>query len=179
LLFLGADTNKGEEAIDAFSLGITKKLIPLSGARPGDAIVLPKGCWGCVGACLKGNVTPLAKEHCKRPRVMPPLPELLEGALDSVHASTDSSDSLALSLWRIAESSNVKIVIHKIPKPGFVSLEEALYSGEDYLPILVVDAKTASEVAKRVDGEVVGRVEEGKGVFFKDKRVEKRGWEWF
>ncbi len=176
LIFLGADTNEGEEAIDVTSVCMTDFVIPIGGASPGDAVVLPKGCWGCVAKCLKGHFL----QHCKRPTVSLKHAKVISKYSSCIKASTDSSDSLAISLWRIARASDVSIHISEVPKPEFVSYEEALFSGEEYLPVLVVERDCANDLAKEIDGIVAGEVGEGPPlVTFRGNKVEPEGWEWF
>jgi len=182
LVFLGADSNEGEGAIDVVTMGTSRRLPPkLSGARDGDKVVLPRGCWGCVAKCLeRGDVPPEAKMHCKRPRVKIELADVISRYSNYISASTDSSDSLAISLWRIAKKSNVSIEIYDIPKPDFVTYFQALYSGEDYLPILVVEEEFAEEIAEEIGGVVVGSVRSGSPrVLFRGNLVNAKGWEWF
>ncbi len=175
LTFLGADTNSGEPAIDVFCFGFSEREPPrLSGAEPGDAVVLPQGCWGCINRCLRGEFW----EHCKRPRVDISLVERLKPYAADVHASTDSSDGLAISLYRIAEASGVRIRLEE-PPPGPLG-EEGFYGGEEYLPVLVVKKETAEEVAGVVKGRVVGFVERGNpSVVYRGKPLRLEGWEWF
>ena len=174
LTFLGADTNKGEPAIDVFCFGFSKTLPPrTSGAKPGDRVVLPEGCWGCVEECLKGRYF----EHCKRPKVRLDIVEALEPYRKHVSASTDSSDGLVVSLYKIAKESGVRIELEE-PPPGPLG-ERGFYGGEEYLPVLIVSDK-AEEIANAVGGRVVGKVVPGKpAVLYRGEELESRGWEWF
>ncbi|UXD22665.1 hypothetical protein IPA_07170 [Ignicoccus pacificus DSM 13166] len=179
LIFMGADSNKGEDAIDVFSIGTAKKPIPIGGAKVGDSLVIPRGCWGCVSTCLRGEAEGEILEHCKRPRIRIELVDVIEEFADFIHASSDSSDSLAITLWRIASSSKVRIDLFDVPKPEEVSLEDALFSGEEYLPVFIIENDVAEEFAKRIGGIVAGKVSEGEGVYFRGRLLEPRGWEWF
>ena len=175
VVFLGADTNEGEEAIDVTSFGFGKDVPKLTGARPGDLVVVPKACWGCVSLCLKGKFI----EHCKRPKPKLEWAHVISSNLESITASTDSSDGLALSLYKIARYSKVKIILEKLPSSFEASEEEVLYGGEEYAPVLTVKREDAERIATEIDGIIIGKVEEGEGVWYKGKRVEERGWEWF
>ncbi|ALU12192.1 hypothetical protein EYM_01235 [Ignicoccus islandicus DSM 13165] len=177
LTFLGADTNRGNESIDAFSLGTCSNPIPIDGAEEGDLVVIPKGCWGCVKACLEGIAGDEERAHCKRPRIPKGLAEALVKYRKFIRASTDSSDSLAVSLWKLAKASNKAIELHVLPS----NLDEkyVLYSGEEYLPVLVVD-REGLELVKEIDGMVIGRVREGPAkVTLYGREVKPLGWEWF
>jgi thiamine-monophosphate kinase len=117
-------------------------------------------------------------EHCKRPKVRVELVDRLAPLRDSIKASTDSSDGLALSLFKIAKASGVRIRLES-PPPGPLG-EKGFYGGEEYLPVLVVERDSAEEVARLVGGKVVGFVEEGEPtVLYKGKELSPEGWEWF
>ena len=177
LTFLGADTNRGVEAVDAFSMGVCEDPVPLRGAREGDLVVVPKGCWGCVRACLEGVAGSEEMRHCKRPVIPKRLIRALISNRKFIRASTDSSDSLAVSLWKLAEASDKEIAIWELPNQ--LDEEYVLYSGEEYLPVLIVDREGA-EIAKEIDGIVIGEVRGGPAkVTFRGEEVRKLGWEWF
>ncbi len=172
--FLGADTNEGEEAIDVTSFGFSKYVPKVSNAKPGNLVVVPKACWGCINACLRGEII----EHCRRPKPKLQWAEVISSFKDKVTASTDSSDGLVISLYKIAKASGVKIVLQSLP-PSPLREEDVLYGGEEYAPILIVERDVANEIAKKIDGYIIGKVENGEGVWYKEKRLEERGWEWF
>ncbi|ABU81403.1 thiamine-phosphate kinase [Ignicoccus hospitalis] len=175
LAFLGADTNKGEAAVDVFCFGLSDLDPPrLGGARPGDKVVVPEGCWGCINRCLRGEYW----EHCKRPKVPLELLERLRGYEKYVHASTDSSDGLVISLYKLAWASGVTIALHE-PPPGPLG-EEGLYGGEEYLPVFVVDPSASEAVEEAVKGRAIGEVLPGRPeVVYKGRTLDPRGWEWF
>ncbi|NPA84543.1 MAG: hypothetical protein GXO07_00885 [Crenarchaeota archaeon] len=175
LTFLGADTNAGEAAVDAFCMGVADFLPPpLGGARPGDAIVVPEGCWGCVAECLRGKYY----EHCRRPRVRTELAERAAEFREFISASTDSSDGLAISLYKMAVLSGSRIVLTD-PPPGPLG-ESGLYGGEEYLPVFAVKKEVAEELAESIGGKVIGYVERGRpAVLYKGTEVRPEGWEWF
>ncbi len=174
VIFLGADTNKGEEAIDVTSFGFSDYVPKISNAKPGNLVIVPKACWGCINACLRGEVI----DHCKRPKPKLEWAKVISSFRDKITASTDSSDGLAISLYRIAKASGVKIVLHDLPPSPFDE-DDVLYGGEEYAPILVVESEVAEEVTKAIDGFIIGKVERGDGVWYKGRRLEERGWEWF
>ncbi len=175
--FLGADTNEGEEAIDVASLGTCEDPVPMSGAREGDLVVVPEGCWGCVRACLEGVAGAREREHCKRPKIPKGLVEAIIRHRQVVKASTDSSDSLAVSLWKLAKASGKRLELFQLPNK--FDKEYVLYSGEEYLPVLIVD-RGGEELIEEVNGVVIGEVKSGPPkVTLNGEEVKPLGWEWF
>ncbi len=174
VIFLGADTNKGEEAVDVTSMGVAKDVPRISTAKLGNLVVIPNACWGCINACLRGKYI----EHCKRPKPKLEWANIISRFRNKVTASTDSSDGLVASLYRISRASKVKVVIESLP-PSNLSEEDILYGGEEYAPILIVSQDSANEIAKMIDGFIIGKIEYGEGVWFRGRRLEERGWEWF
>ena len=185
LCFLGADTNKGEETIDVAAVGIAESSPPRGGAKVGDRVVVFGRYWGYTYLCLKG-----VREFfwwCKRPRVDLSLPEKLRGV--RVHASMDSSDGLAITLWTIAEKSNVKIEV----EPPLIEevLESArnlklpyeeviFYSGEEYHPVMTLPEEEIVKLEEAgIEYFVIGKVTEGRGVYCCGRQLKRLGWEWF
>ena len=69
------------------------------------------------------------------------------------YAMMDTSDGLADALFKIAESSGVKIVTDysKIPHSAEVSREDVLFGGEDYKLV----ASVPKDFVSKIDGAVI------------------------
>ncbi len=185
LCFLGADTNKGEEVIDVAAVGLTKNPPPRGGAKVGDYVVILGRYWGYTYLCLRG-----AEEliwWCKRPKIDLSIPERLEDV--EVHASMDSSDGLAITLWTIAEKSNVRLEVEppyieevwEAARNLKVPYEEVLfYSGEEYYPVMTLPKEELNVLEERgLEFFVIGKVVRGEGVYCCGKLLKRHGWEWF
>lgn len=77
------------------------------------------------------------------------------------YAMMDTSDGLCDALFKIAEASNVKIIVdyNKIPHLFGVNKNDVLFGGEDYKLI----AALPSEIAEITDGSTIGEVVEYDG----------------
>ena len=205
---LGGDLNEGSDLIiDCIALAQADpgRLIPRSGAKPGD-IIATTGSYGNPPAALKlfqeqleidlpKSVTAKLREALYEPKA-----HLGEGmALAGIAcASIDSSDGLAWSVHEIAEMSRVKAVLTDIPispeaiqfaeKAGMNPLNLALYGGEEYNLIVTVNPKNwrkAQGAVKAVGGRLhrIGYITRGEGVYLKDEKdgeireIEPKGWE--
>jgi thiamine-monophosphate kinase len=200
LRFLGGDTNEANDLIvDCIMLGFTDKLVTRSGAKERD-VVCVSGNFGYTYLGLRlllSNKRPNLKiEREMVKKVLMPKPRLnlglrlvREGLISS---SIDSSDGLALSLYQLAEASNVSIKLDKIPvskdveiyckKKGIDVVEAVFYGGEEYEVICTVKRgmlEKAIKVAKGIGEELIpiGIVEkEEPNVTLNGKLIERRGW---
>lgn len=195
--FLGGDTNESDDLIiDCVMLGGSESIVSRGGAKVGDAVYV-SGEFGLTAAGLKilnGGLKTNRdfKGRALQSVLMPKLnPELADVIRNKGSASIDSSDGLAISLYQIAEASNVSIELGKIPiakglgkfaKANNLSPEElALYGGEEYEMVFCV-SKTNSRrvehecVRRGIEITRIGIVGKGNSVFLKGKRLEKRGW---
>lgn len=104
-----------------------------------------------------------------------------------ITSSIDNSDGLALSLYYLAESSNVGIFLEKIPIfSGLLeclsfddALEKALYSsGEEYNFIFTVPKEYVHMVLSKVENaSVIGKIVENRGVYLRNYgRIRREGW---
>lgn len=162
---IGGDIDFSEIlTIAGFAMGESRRIITRSGAKEGENVYITNPT-GKAELCLK-----LLEEGFRREELpyaeslYTPEPRIEEGMRIAEHASamTDISDSLAISSYLIAASSNVRIVLDDIPTHHLENyaenpLELALYGGGDFE--LLFTAKESDE------GIRIGRVEKGRGVF--------------
>ncbi|MEM1873218.1 MAG: AIR synthase related protein [Acidilobaceae archaeon] len=195
-----SDTNlsRGDRWIDVAVVGRAQRPVSRSGARPGDLLV-QVGALGyglLASLALSGRVSvsevSAAVEYSRRPR--PPIALGSSIGECGASASTDNSDGWVASLYSISDASRVKIVLERAlvdervaveaEKLG-LSLEELLYSAEDYNMAVVASPRAAEcllEACVREGVEycgVVGRVEEGRGVYLESRLLPREGWAWF
>jgi len=207
---MGGDTSYGEELVlSGFLFGLQErdKLIKRCGARVGDYVATtgPFGDTSVAFSILLKSLKAPSEElerHVFR-SVYEPRARLKEGlALAErklVTASIDSSDGLAISLYEIAESSKVGILIEDIPLSKNLiefceyhqlnPIEMALYEGGEEFELIVTIPPRFWEEAKstieRVGGKLhyIGRVIKEKGVYLKVNgkkvSVKRKGWEHF
>ena len=118
---IGGDTNEAKElVIDCAMLGFADRIVPRSGAKPGDAIVVT-GPFGFEPAGLRilekraKAEKRFASEAVRR--VFRPTPNLEAGVALApfLSASMDSSDGLSRSLHTIAKASGVGLEIESLP----------------------------------------------------------------
>lgn len=196
---VGGDTNEaGELVIDCCMIGLAGKEMPTrSGARPGDSVVVsgPFGFSAAGLAILLRNARAagmLRKQSVDS--VLEPKPRQRFGATlaNFFSSSIDSSDGLAISLYELALSSGVDIVVNKVPAaPGLdrfgeenaIDVDELVFhGGEEYEIVATVprsklkQTESAARKAK-VQLLVIGRVRKGTGKVFAGKRLlENRGY---
>jgi thiamine-monophosphate kinase len=196
---VGGDTNEaGELVIDCCMIGLAGKKMPTrSGARPGDSVVVsgPFGFSATGLAILLRNARAagmLRKQSVDS--VLEPKPRQRFGATlaNFFSSSIDSSDGLAISLYELALSSGVDIVVNKVPAaPGLdrfgeenaIDVDELVFhGGEEYEIVATVprsklkQTESAARKAK-VQLLVIGRVRKGTGKVFAGKRLlENRGY---
>ena len=174
---VGGNLSRGKElSVTTSVLGLARRPIRRSGARPGDSIVL-LGDVGLARAGLSilkrglGRKNQRALRVCidawRRPRA---LSSLAPGA--RAHAAIDVSDGLSLDLRRLAEASGVHAVIEEralrralrpelrraAERLGEDPLELALSGGEDYALIVALPRGVRLAAARRI-----GRIERGSG----------------
>jgi thiamine-monophosphate kinase len=205
---IGGDTNETSDLVISLSVfGIAKRrdLMLRSRARPGDLLAVT-GPFGITSAGLRI----LLNNSCAPPEIHEALVEsvfmpharLKEGLAlcktRAVSASIDSSDGLAWSLHEIAESSNVGILVDRLPIDKEVEtfaevnkldpLELALYGGEEYELVLGIKPEfwnQAEAAVEKVGGRIlrIGRTTAEKRLtleFGGERRViEPRGYEHF
>lgn len=120
-----------------------RKLVLRNGAQVGDAIMVT----GSLGRSIKGkhlNFVPRVKEAR----------EILKRF--KINSMIDISDGLALDLGRVLNASRVGARIYENAIPlsrGAVSINDALYDGEDYELLFTMSAKEAERL-RRTDAPV-------------------------
>ncbi len=195
--FLGGDTNECDDlVIDCIMLGSGTSIISRAGAKVGDYVYV-SGEFGLPSAGLKIMQDGLKakasfKERATRSVLMPNVkPRLASILKTNATASIDSSDGLALSLYQMAEASDVSIHLRKVPiadgledfaKANNLRADElALYGGEEYEMVSCISRKKAKkfeQACSKAGNPVIrmGIVRKGEGVYLEGKMLERRGW---
>jgi thiamine-monophosphate kinase len=184
VLVLGGDTVASERVVLAVTaLGRSERVPGRSGARRGDLLVVTGPLGGSAAGLYAlreslGHFDDLVRIHNR-----PPL-RLDEGlALARVaHAVVDLSDGIADDAARIAERSNVKLVVEveRLPlAPRLAEVGERPFwtLGEDYELL----AALPEEAAEELGFPVVGWCEEGTGVEIRldGEPIAVSGWDAF
>lgn len=182
---VGGDTNEAAGlVIDCSMIGISKKIPPRSGARPGDAVVV-SGMFGYPAAglamLLNGALSTGQFRRRAIDSVLEPLPRQKFGTTLArlFTASMDSSDGLATSLYEIAVQSGVDIQVDygSVAAPGVDEFAKAnsldakelvFYGGEEYeivatVPCALVARACAAAKKARTEFHVIGKVTKGVG----------------
>ncbi|MBR6126744.1 thiamine-phosphate kinase [bacterium] len=158
--------SKSEIMISVAAIGKTegRNISSRKNAKIGYSIVV-KGKHGLSSAGLKelidgGKREDLIKAHIT-PNLEKKFSEFISLNCNDKYAMMDTSDGLADALFKIAESSNVKIIVDfdKIPTNEGISYENILFGGEDYKLIAAVP----EEIALKSDGIIIGNVLEYDG----------------
>lgn len=188
-----SDTNRGRESwIDVAVLGYAVEPIGRTGARPGDLLLqVGRIGYGLIAElALRGEIKieefPEAMRYTRRPEI--PLhigPRLAEcGA----RAAIDNSDGWIATLYQLAEASGVKIVVESILLSGEAESlglpeERLMESWEDYNLAVAAPPEGAECLLKRCSKlglacAAVGRIEEGRGLYLRDRLLPPKGWFW-
>ena len=181
---VGGDTVSGRQlVVSVTALGDLAGRAPVtrSGARVGDVVVVggPLGASAAGLALLESGVVhgPLVDLHRR------PSPAYALGPVLAAHGATsmcDVSDGLAVDLGHLATASGVAMGIDTVAVPRWagVSLEQALYGGEDH--VLVATVPLGAVEALAALGVVgIGRVRAGHGVHDLEGNALVGGWEHF
>ena len=181
---VGGDTKEMKElTLTGCAVGTAKRPVLRSGARPGD-IVAVTGELGAAGRCFELMGKKRRPNRALLKAALEPEPRVKEGLLLAKHVNsmTDISDSLAISLYSIAEQSGVgmKIDIDKIPAS---SIEHALYSGGDYQLLFTMPEKDFTRVKNSVNATQIGETTKSREISATRKgrkfRIKKKGYEHF
>ena len=201
---LGGDTNSSLELIiNCLMIGFYNHKIPTrQKAQSGDLIYVT-GPFGLTGAglfLLSNKYKPKTNfDKSAIKSVLEPCINLKQCSVltkkNLIHSSIDSSDGLALSLYHIAEESNVSILLNKMPVAQGLNIFSSeyntcindliLYSGEEYETIFTCSKKKSHLVENilnklNVDYVNIGIVSSGKPkVYYKNKLIMKKGWNSF
>ena len=186
---IGGDTNKTDEIVYSITLlGIIKgKPLKRSNAKVGDYVVVTGEIGNAAAGYLmrtkglKGDKKFLDAQFAPENDF-----ELCKKIIPKANAGIDISDGLAFELGEISRLSKKKIVIDfdKLPvnpklfefcEKNKVDLKQVVFHmGEDYQVVYTTPESV---------GIVIGKVEEGKGVFLvkdgKTQKLEPRGYEHF
>lgn len=195
---LGGDVNETlhDAVIDCIGFGFTNRIVRRRDARVGDLIGV-SGAFGHQAAGLlmlqrraKSGDKSFERKAVKS--VLNPVARLRLGVRISQYlsSSTDSSDGLAISLYHLAEASNVSFQIDYLPKPE--SLERfardnelavndlIFFGGEEYELVFTFPARYKNRLSK--EGIItIGRVVEkepvsNSEVCYRLKRIPRKGW---
>jgi len=200
--FWGGDTGFSDSLhISVFAAGAAERVVPRSGARPGD-LVVTTGVYGVTSAAFKyllgRGLEPCRGLDSLLHRTYRPSPDLRAWlrVTKYLSSSIDCSDGLAMSLHLLAEESGVGIILERVPLDpvaeeclrgwGFDPVSEALYSGGEEFELIGTISPELWKAARReaaevgLDLRVIGRVVEEGGVFLEATggrvEVKKRGW---
>jgi len=177
--YAGGDVNEGELSITGFMVGRSKRILKRNAANEDDLVCIT-GDLGRVYCYFKEAKIEIFKE-----KVFNPVPRIKEGQILSNYANAciDISDGASKELNLISELSNVKIELETLPiHPSVIKIAKekafdyALNSGEEFELIFTIPKKYKN-VIEKVNATVVGTATSGEGVFYKGKRIEKKGWE--
>lgn len=162
---VGGDTKEMKElTLTGCAVGTAKRPVLRSGARPGD-IVAVTGELGAAGACFELLGKKRRPNRALLKAALEPEPKIKEGILLAKHANsmTDISDSLAVSIYSIAERSGVgiKIDIDRIPMS---SIDHALYSGGDYQLLFTMPEKNFTRLREVTNSTRIGTVTRAGGI---------------
>jgi thiamine-monophosphate kinase len=195
---IGGDTNAtvADAVIDCTILGFSNRVVQRRGARPRQLV----GVSGSFGHQAAGLLMLLNRARSsdsifvKRAldSVLNPRARLELGIKTSrlVSSCIDSSDGLAISLYHLAESGNVKFELNKIPitrgldefarDNKMSSSDLALFGGEEYELVCTFDPKhkaVLSHLGVRTIGRVVRlAAHEKPSVFYEGKKIRRNGW---
>ncbi len=122
--------------VTATVLGVAKRPLLRSGARPGDLIYVT-GILGGPSMALKALKEGKAPLAAARDRFVRPVPRIREAQWLSQQGATaciDISDGLVGELWHLASASGVELRtgLHNVSHFAGVTIQEALVSGEEY-----------------------------------------------
>ncbi|MBL4818560.1 MAG: thiamine-phosphate kinase, partial [Deltaproteobacteria bacterium] len=144
------------------------------GAKPGDKIYVSKA----LGASAAGLEWLMANRHCEEHsdvaiQHLYPTPELELGQKLVNHATAcmDISDGLAKDLHRLCKASKVGAELHHVPCYKDVSLEHALYGGEDYALLFTAP--------KSRFGIEIGEITKGPALEHNGQPLENKGYDHF
>ena len=138
-----ASPNKIFISVTAIGSDRNRKISSRKNAKPGY-VVVTKGKHGSSAKGLSDLLNGNNKSEYVNAHLLPKLEyefsQYISKNIDTEYAMMDTSDGIADALFKIAESSKVKIVvdINAIPRENNVTVEQMLYGGEDYKLIAVI-----------------------------------------
>lgn len=184
---VGGDTNRSEELVincNIFAISKSSEKIPKrKGAKPGDYVII-SGQFGYPAAGLKiltGNVSSTEKfrQHASSSVLMPKPQQRFGVSLAKYFSSSiDSSDGLAISLYELAMTGKIDLLIDTIPSAqgvkqfaadNKIGLKELVfYGGEEYEIVATIprrNLKRAKALAThlKIKLHVIGIATKGSG----------------
>jgi thiamine-monophosphate kinase len=198
LRILAGDTSGSENAIviDCTLVGFSDRVVTRRNAKPGDLIGV-SGAFGLQSAGLKILIERLESSRLFAKRaletVLNPNAKLDFGLSISEYLTSciDSSDGLALSLYHLAESSKVNMLLEKIPIAKGVAEfansnslnpnDLALFGGEEYELVFTFRAKDL-ETLSRKGVQVIGKVLSSSSprrkpqILYRRRIIPRKGW---
>jgi thiamine-monophosphate kinase len=171
---VGGDTNEASElVIDCAMAGFTRRIVPRSGAKAGDVLVVT-GPFGYPPSGLRIMTGGAEAEKGFRQRavrsVTEPAPNLDVGLALAKYLTSamDSSDGLARSLHTLAEASGVGFEVNSLPDAegvtefaaanGLSAEELVLEGGEEYFIVGTVKKErfaAADRAARKARGQLL------------------------
>ena len=197
LKIIGGDTNatNDDTVIDCSIFGFANSLVSRTGASPGDLLGV-SGKFGAQPAGLlillnRANSSDKEFEKYATSTVLEPKARLDVGLKGSKFFTSgiDSSDGLAISLYHLAESSNVSLSLDHLPvckgleqfaaENGLNIKDLVLFGGEEY-ELVCTFPKESEGALSKLGFEKIGIVTENKNeepvVRLGDQRIARRGW---
>jgi len=194
-IILKGDTNKSinDSWIDVVSVGRidNKKYINRKGAKAGDYLIqIGYLGYGSLSQKLLENKIKISDVDNKLLRKTI-LPDFQIDAWIPIHkygtASSDNSDGWISTLYNIIDSSRVKVVLDAIEIDpllnDIINNEEALNSWEDYNFAVTTSEENIDDFLDectklKIRCFVVGKIEEGFGLYYNNNKIENYGWTW-
>ncbi|AFZ70607.1 thiamine monophosphate kinase [Caldisphaera lagunensis DSM 15908] len=194
-IVLKGDSNKSinDSWIDVVFIGKmeNKKYVKRSGAKKGDYLIqIGYLGYGSLAQKLlenKININEIDKNILNKTIT----PDFQINAYIPIYkyatSSSDNSDGWMSTLYNISESSRVKILLDSIEIDpllnNYIHEEEALYSWEDYNFAATVSEENLDYFLEECSNLnircfVVGKIDEGYGVYYNNKKVNNFGWLW-
>jgi len=191
----GGDTVKGDcEVFSLTLIGYGNSLMLRNNAKPGDFIAVTGFCGNAAGGLHLLEKKALYYSEIEKTLIenfLFPSPDIPTGKLlleNGVKCCIDNSDGLLVSLSIIAEESDVAINIEKDKIPiskklkkvfGEDSFNLAISGGEDYNLIFTFPEKAKEKFEKIDSVSIIGKVENGEGVYLDGKEITPSGFDHF
>lgn len=159
----GGNISSGAQfSITTTVIGSALRVIPRSGAQPGDVLMLT-GALGGPGVALRAFDDGETPPAWARERFAAPVPRLPAGeafAAAGAHAMLDISDGLAADARHLAAASRVALRLDaaRVPRGPGVTIPEALTSGEEYELLVAVPPDIVAELLESIPARCGVRV---------------------
>lgn len=170
---VGGDTNEAKElVVDCAMVGFAKRVVPRSGARPGDLVVV-SGLFGRQPSGLRillgGAKSEKRFAASAKKAVLQPAPDLELGLAVGKYLTSamDSSDGLARSLHTLAGASKVGFELDWLPeaegvrlfaKENGLDVEQLVVAGGEEYVIVGTVRSNRLQAAQRAAARVKGRL---------------------